>query len=476
MASYVPLQENIQFPTSQFDNTLCTPTNNKSSSVKVVNATTYRETIPNKNMGGSSQINMPVMNLLKNVILVLKLKAGTDPNDLKDGHFLPQSWGYDAIDYIEYNYGTNSPLRVVGEQMRVINLSQAESGEKKQQLLRLAGEEFNGGVASPTSSAGFYYAYINLALPHSNANSGRQIPYDMGILNNVASIKVVFNQASNFITRNEGDAAVAFPTRFEDAYIAFQQQLLADGQSDSVKSLVSRAGGRKYDYPFMYSQYYVTEPFTGSSPDDPTPGQPIVRQLFNFVPGSVQSIDLWLERVSYGVDADNANGAQNEISKSKHNKAWYVPLGNVELLYGGQAVLRYDDDLQEVLTLSDYPTGGTFNVQVPPYLKGSQTGASDTVGKVSQICHLQLSQYNEQFINGGLIQTGMQLNNSTVSVSFTTPSLRDIRIAADKAITEQCQYRLHCNYNYQCSLRASMGNLDMLFVKPERLIPDITSG
>ncbi len=471
MTAYVPLAESIDFPSQPFDNTLASSFNTHESVVKVLNSTTFTENLQSKTFGSMSQVNLPVSNLIKNVVLVMKLQNVENGADgsLRPGQFLPEGWGFNAIDYVEFTYGTSTTLRVTGDQMLVWSLSQCESGEKQKGILRLGGRPYN-----TDATEGEYLAMINLPLPHSNVNSKRIIPYDLSLLSNKpSSLRIRFKYGTDWITQGAGEESGGSvrpvrATSFSECYVAFQQSYLADGPSDSISSLVARGGPSKYDYPFYYPQSFVSNNFQGSS----NKSEKVQLQLDNFLPGSVQSIDMWLERITYDGPGDVL---ANKMSSSKENQNWYVPMSNVEILYGGQAIYRSDDALQEILTLSDYPTTGSWNVAVPVYDEEYKDTpvASVVVAKTSQFCHVQLSQYNEQFLS--LVQTGAMLNNSSVTLRFTTPELRDIGIAGSTPDipTDQPIYRLHCNYNYQCSLRSADGQTSILFVRPEMLLPNV---
>jgi len=466
MTAYVPLSASIDFPAQPFDNTLASVQNTHESVVKVLNSTTFTEALQSKSFGVMSNVNLPVSNLISNVVLVMKLQNVDDDADgsLRVGQFLPEGWGFDAIDYVEYTYGTSTTLRVRGDQMRIWCLSQCESGEKQKAVLRLAGRQYNSDVTQ-----GEYIAMVNLPLPHSNVNSKRVIPYDLSLLSNKPSqIKIRFKYGPEFITQpitpGSGPAVPVRATSFSEVYVAFEQSYLADGPSDSIQSLVARGGGAKYDYPFLYPQSFVSENFQGSADK----AKKVQLQLDNFLPGSVQSIDMWLERITNDGKDEDAN---NLMSNSKNNQSWYVPMSNIEILYGGQSIYRSDDALQEIFTLSNYPTSGAFNVDVVPYSNDTDNAPADVKPRISQYSHVQLSQYNEQFLN--LIQTGAMLNNSSVTLRFTTPELRDLRLDDSTSVSAQPAFRLHCNYNYQCSLRSADGMTNILFTRPETLLPDV---
>ena len=463
MTAYVPLAQSIDFPSQPFDNTLASVHNTHESVVKVLNSTTFTQNLQTKSFGAMSQVNLPVSNLISNVVLVMKLQnVGAGDGLLAAGQYLPEGWGFDAIDYCEYTYGTSSTLRVSGDQMRIWCLSQCESGEKQKAILRLAGRSYNSDATT-----GEYLAMVNLPLPHSNVNSKKVIPYDLSLLSNKpSSIRIRFKYGPEWITQGITGTVPERAVAFNEVYVAFEQSYLADGPSDSIQSLVAVGGGAKYDYPFMYPQYFESKQFQGKSDK----ASKVQLQLDNFLPGSVQSIDMWLERITSSGPV-LANGS-NSMSNSKQNKSWYVPMSNIEILYGGQSIYRSDDALQEMFTLSNYPTSGSFGVSVPVFSVNVATGKADESTRISQYSHVQLSQYNEQYLN--LIQTGAMLNNSSVTLRFTTPELRDLSLALDGTPPgEQPIFRLHCNYNYQCSLRSAEGETSILFVRPEMIMANV---
>ena len=473
MTAFLPLQESIDFPASPFDNSLASPLNTQMSMVKVINSGAFRVDLPSLVLGNQTNVNFPTHGLVSNVCLVMKLTnadAGSQTvNTIKAGQFLNEGWGFDAIDYVEYSYGTQSSLRVTGDQIRIWCLSQCESGQKQKRIMELAGPAYAtaNGIENPLGTE--YVAMVNLPLPHSNVNSGRLIPYDLTLLSNKpATIRIRLKYGPEFISQPKFSTGttpnpIIVASSLVEAYVAFEQGYLADGPSDSISSLVSVGGGRKYDYPFMYPQGFSSAEFLGKSEKNDR----VTIQLNNFLPGSVQSIDMWLLMVKSGTVGTRGD---IQLSDSWQNHAYYVPMSNVEILYGGQAIYRCDDNLQELLTLSNYPTAGTFSVSVPTPTDRANLAFTPNA-KVSQYCHVQLSQFNEQFLN--LIQTGVSLTNSTVTVRFNTPKLSTLTYETDIATTTQPTYILRCSYNMQCSLRSAEGRTDVLFVRPERIIQNI---
>lgn len=466
MTSLVPLQESVDFAVSPFDNALASALNTRMSLVPVMNSPTFRNDLPSKLLGSQSQVNLPTNNLLSNAILTCSFTVDNTSSGLRAGSFLGEGWLFSAIDYVEYSFGTSSTLRVTGDALRIWNLSQCESGEKQKAAMRLAGQQYNT-IITGTEVLPAGYAIrgsVVLPLPCSNMNSGKLIPYDLTLLSNKpASVRIRFKYGPDVITRGTTGTVPVIPTEFAEAYVSFQQEYLANGPSDSIQALVSRGGGRKYDYPFMYPQSYVSAPFEGNTEAIKTS-----IELRNFLPGSVQSIDFWLERLT-----NDGEAPPTPLNGSANNPAWFSPISNLEILYGGQIIYRADSNVQELMSLCDYPMSGAFDVQVPAY---SATGAATSkivYPKTSSWCHVQLSQFNEVFVQGGLIQTGMMLNNSTVTVRFNTPNLVDLRIDPATPIVSDPSFRLHANYNYQCSLRSAEGETSILFVRPDRLIPSV---
>jgi hypothetical protein len=480
MTSYLPLAESIDFQTSPYDNAYQSDGNMRESVTRVVNSTCFKENLQSNALNGTSLVHLPQNRLLNNVILTCRLPANKDAagdliaNRLPANIFLPEGWLFTAIDWIEYSYSTSTTLRIPGKHILINNLSECESGEKRKTVLRLAGPQYDGNETGGTFVSGGtqvdLVASVNIPLPHSNMNSGKCIPFDASVVGTKPiSIRVQFKPPIEWMTHGEDiDSDVRTAIRdmnnnWTEAYISCKTGYLADGPSESIAGLVSRGGGSVYNYAFIYPGWYESELFSGTDE-----GNRCVIQMNGVLPGSLQSIDVFVQRETYG-DAT----ADFDLAINKHNENVFEELKNVEITYGGQCIYRADDHISQMLNIVEMPVDGGFDVNdVAPFGNGSRVAAT-LVPRKSYWLHVQLSQFNEQITN--LIQTGVSLNSNNVVITFNTPKLSELTqgVAPFPAPDAQPKYKMYCNYNYQCSLRTADGETSILFLKPSRIMSSV---
>ena len=478
MTSYLPLTESIDYQSSPFDNAYQSPQNMRESVTRVVNSTCTKDSLQSRQFGSSTLVHLPQNRLLSNVVLVARLPAnrvagGTAfvPGGMPMNCFLPTGWLFDLIEWVEYSYSTSTTLRVPGKHILINNMAECESGEKRKSMLELAGSQYDGVGAANTFTAGGtvndIVGMVNIPLPHSNMNSGKNIPFDASTVGTKPiSIRIQFKQAIDFFTHPavvEADvrAHIALMgNSVKEAYVTTKTGYLADGPSDSIAGQVSRGGGAKYDYAFLYPGWYQSEEFTGIAE---TEGNRVSLQLNGILPGSLQSMDIFVARESF-------DGGATPLTGSKRNGLTFEQLSNVEITYGGQCIYRSDDNLNQLLSIVEYPVTGAFDANYVRYNAASAAVAIDP--RKANWLHVQLSQFNEQLMK--LIQTGVSLNSNNVVITFNTPELNQLGVdQAAGAPATQPKMRLYANYNYQCSLRVADGDASILFMKPSRLLPSV---
>lgn len=456
--SYLPLIEDVPVETRMWENVYQTNENMRSSMSPVINSQTYKQGLPSRSMsGGAYSLDLPIGPLLQLVVLVLRI----DKNDLVDKAGLKPGWGFRAISRYTLQADGSSPLTFFMEHMLVKVLSDCETDSKKQAVLNLSGPAYFGKASDVQSDL---LAYVPLYLPFSNVSASRYIPYDSAILSKALNLNIELRSAQDLFTYSAGDkASIVFPTEYKDAYLMVNTQILAKGPISSIRNQVGPQGDSRYSYGWMYPSPFKSGVFRGVAESE---NQTVSVFLNNMRSGSLQSMDLFLIRESIGDAADNP-------MSSSWNFENFADLSNVEIRYGGQTVYRAPDKSYKMFNLSNYTAENQIDT-VSPQIQIADLGAAvpmPTTANTSSWVHVQLSQFNENFISN-LMQHGAQPQNNMMEVIFNTPEITEIfngsplGLPAPAATVQQPRYRLLVNLNYQCALSTYKGFTDFLFLSP----------
>lgn len=196
--------------------------------------------------------------------------------------YAARGWGYSMIHNIQYNFGSsNSPnLTIFGESLWQMVCAQGLTAEKRDELLRLGGEQINGATTRPTAA-------IYLVLPWSNV-SGNKIPFDTNLLNQPIQITVTFKPGASVF----GGTGTP-PTQFSSVRLITRMGDLT--QKDlSVRMKMLATPGMYLGYPFIYTQGQPGISFTGAQ----YPNSVSV-QLTGFQWGDLLAITFYAVRQDY---------------------------------------------------------------------------------------------------------------------------------------------------------------------------------
>lgn len=464
MASFIPVSDNIDVSNKLWDNAYMSSSNTMQSSVRVIHNNNVKETLSNFTLGGATSIDLPQNVLLTSTIITMKFRGNA--SDLPVLASLQSGWGYRAIRYVEWTFANSQPLRYTGEALYIKNLADCESGEKRKSQLNIAGEAWAGGASSVRPAAGVS-ASVNIYLPFSNLSASRNIPFDASILDRPVNVRIEFVRPEELFTYSATNAAAVIPLlpkSYADSYLTQSTSLFVDGFSDSIRNEVGRGGMGKYSYGFIYPQVFVS----GDIKQGVAASQnsKVSFRLDNFLNGSLQSMDLYLERVSLADDASAT--LQGNVP---YNKTQYYPMSNIELSYAGNVIYRADDKVSKLINLSQYTVDG--DADTTGYVLSNITMPATgfvPVSTQSSWTHIQFSQFNETFFSN-LIQSGVLLVANQVMITFNTPELDElVTINGGTPQATQPWYRLHANYNYQACIRTANGATEQLFNPPLRLI------
>jgi hypothetical protein len=411
MTSFLPVAESVLVAGQEYDNLYQSASNTMKSASRVVAAQTYRIDMPNKNMGTTSVIDLPQGQLLSTTMLAFKL-SGERVNWPVDVN-LRNSWGFDAIDYIEYAFAGSEKLVLSGQHMLQKHMSDCESAGKRSAITTLSGAAIIGADAAvepdPT-------AYICLYLPFSNVNSSRVIPFDSSLLSRPVRITIRLNTRARFYAPGQPGEAIpaAAQGSFSDSYVLVKTGTLKD-DGDSIRDMVGPMGSSQYTYGYMYPLQYISSEEFGAKA---APGGKQSVRLTGFQNGSVSSMDLWLELVSYNDNKTTpASGTIQRCDDSLLSRQLMLKMRNIEVLYAGQQIWTSPDDSDLLMSLAEYPVNNAFDVSTWGRVT---TAAPSALKSESYWYHVQLSQFNETFFSN-LVQSGVNFTNNTVEIRFNTP-------------------------------------------------------
>ncbi len=476
MSAFLPVASNIDVNARIYDNIYQTDSNMLESVARVVNSRSAKLSLPSKSFGNVVQINIPRGNLLlSHTSISLKIDKGSVPANA----FLTQDWVYDAIRYVEFQFGNSEKLRYEGKHLLIKNLADCESGEKKDIMQNYAGDQKIDKAVGDDLARSAYVGSATIYLPFSNMSAARCLPFDASVLNAPVQLTIELAPADQVFKYTLADAPTvraALPNDYTDAYVSVKTQYLVDGASDSIRDVVSMRGNQKYSYGYVYPQTFMdSKDIDGVSASQMVGGMSV--EMTRFLNASLQSIDIFVERVTLGnAAATGAASANAPLSNSVQPKNNYVPISNVQLLYAGQPIYRSDDNSNVLENLSEYPTSTTFDLEAWDYKE--TTAPSLTNGKVPKTgywTHIQLSQYNERYFTN-LVQSGVALNSNEVLLTFNTPELEDLPSMIDGVAqpTIQPKYRLHAIYNYQAAVRTAKGETNLVFQPPMESLPSVS--
>lgn len=461
MTSYLPLVQSVPIASSIWENVYSEESNTRHARTPVINSQVIKSDLNSKSFRGGAQIQveLPQGPLLTHAMLALKIAKA----DIPDKAYLRQGWGYKCIRNYEIRTGGQTNLRIYGRQLQTKALSDCETVEKRSRMLELGGKEYLGVQADIPGD--YLTAYVHIYLPFSNLSASKFLPYDSGILNKPISLLFEFESAENVFTYSSTDAAVvkaALPTEFVSNYFMIQTALMALGPAESIRPDVGPNGDAQYNYGWMYPSAFVSSEFVGRAPSD---GSVQVVRLEQFPNGSLQSMDLYLERMTTGSDPDV------RLKDCPNNEILYEDLSNIEVRYGGQVIYRSDDESNKLMSLSEYTTSNVVNINFPNLGTGAVGGTITTNTSTTTWVHVQLTQFNDQ--NGlfkNLVQDGVSAVNNMMEVRFNTPEITELSngtpggVPLPEALTQQPIYRLHANYNYQVSMNTWKGFTDQMFL------------
>ena len=463
MTSYLPLVQSVPISASVFENVYQETSNTRKSRTPVVNSQVVKDVFNSSNIqgGGYTSIDLVQGPLLSHAMVCLKFSMAEMNALVTAGKrvYLRPGWGYRCINNYQILTGGNTQLRVYGRQLQTKVWEDCETKEKRDAVMTLGGPEYNGSLLTED-----LVAYVHIYLPWSNISASKYLPYDSGIL--TKPIRLQFEFASNLqiFSFAQADYAAIYPllpTAFLENYFMTQTALMALGPGESIRPAVGPNGQSQYNYGWIYPSPFTSEQFTGVPASS---GALQSVRLQDFQNGNVQSITLYLERLTLG-----ATGADIPISQCPNSEIVYEDITNVTITYGGQVVYRADDATNKLMALSEYTSTNDINVDFPNMSNLAITGPITVNSRTASWVLINFAQFREQYFKN-LVQDCVSPVNNMMLVQFNTPELTELSngaaggnptpIPATGIPVQQPTYVLHANYNMLGSLNTYKGYTD----------------
>lgn len=374
----------------------------------------YTSTLNNSNFGSNTQVIIPNSSLLSTMYLHLELP------DVVADQTICRGWGFACIDSISFLFGSSnvSQIQINGQTLFQLIMMEAETEEKRSEMLRLAGEEWL------VPSGGNLEADLIIPLPWSTAcGEHAKLPIDTNILKNPITVQIRF-KGSDSIYGGTGDR----PTGFLNSLVTLKQGDFSN-KNDSLAGELLRNPDSMYGYPFIHSQSFVPSDVTTSNQGKGN----IVLQSF---------INADLVTVMVGIiNVDDINPADN----SSPNPFNYENLKNVRLTFNGLVMYAAIEDSYKLIQ-TDTSSGAGYwhgSVITPGNTAPFSSNPKDTYLLIMDFTRLRSMCYDRQYSNT------WRIGQNTMTLEFD--ALPDTK------------YRVYASYLYNGIAEITQGETRIFF-------------
>ena len=279
----------------------------------------YSITLPSRDFGSTSQINIPNDQLFECLILHLVLPQ------VVQGQSLARTWGYGMLNSVAWTFGSSNSTQIMlqGDSIYQTVIGQCTDPLKRLEISRLAGEEQTTPppAPDPDSDIPLNEAYLLIPLPCSTLCD--KLPVDTTMLQNNISVQIQFNSDPRLIYGGTPTP----PTSFLLAEVILKQGKLSNQAMSARKEMIMQPN-LKYSYPFIHSQNFITPDFPGSRISN---GARVSLTLNTFLNADIVGIMFWVV----------ANENKRPTNNSTPNPYNLDPISNVRLLFAGQTLFDF---------------------------------------------------------------------------------------------------------------------------------------
>ena len=255
--------------------------------------------LPSASFNSATSVQLPIDQMISHVILHVRLE------NLSSNVSLPRGWIYAAINNCAFTLGSSSSVatNIPGFAILQTVLAQCHDAERRDEILRLGGEEQFGPALAPVGQTVPHLdAYAIIPTPFSTACNA--FPIDSTLLSQPIKIDIAFNAASAFM----GGSGTK-PTAFSVAEISLHQLKLSN-QAASLRQNMRQDPSLTISYPWIMSFPFTSPQFAGHRDGDP--GTQCLVQLNGFPDGDLLGIVMWIIRDSDV--APSANSTPNPFN------------------------------------------------------------------------------------------------------------------------------------------------------------------
>jgi hypothetical protein len=380
----------------------------------------YTQSLTTLQLGSAGNITIPNASFLSGLYIYAEIGA------LPANTFLPRGWLLNSIANVSFILGSSnvSQVQVNGATHASQMLLSCETAEKRNEVLRLAGDEAQGPQAPGTINR----AYMQLQLPWSRIGSMmKKLPFDTTLLSSPIIIQIQLKQPTDFYT---GSGAASAPTQFQ-AYRAYANQIDLMDKELSLALPLMRDPSLMYSYPFTFIQSSV-QTFQGSA----NPSAPVNLILTGLVNADLVGISLAVLR------SDRASGGLGGTQPL--SPFAYERVQNVLLQYNGLTLYDAPGQMYRLYDQQDLPGSG-----VVPYSVISAGGAGPyvTTPADAYIIFIPFTRIrNTQFVD--MFQNSFRIANNVLNLSFITP--------------EAVPYTLYATYFYNACFAMQQGQSNLI--------------
>jgi len=380
----------------------------------------YSQSLTSLQLGSAGNFTIPNSSFLSGMYVYAELPA------LPANVFLPRSWLLNSIAQISFILGSSnvSQINISGASHIAQLLLSCETAEKRNEVLRLAGDEV---TSAPQAPGTVNRAYMQLQLPWSRINSlMKKLPFDTSLLSSPVIVNIQLKQQADFFT---GSGLATAPQAFS-RYTVFANQIDLMDKELSLAIPLMRDPGLMYSYPFTYVQT-STQNFVGSA----SSSSPVSLILTGLVNADLVGISLQIIR------SDRLTGGNGS---SPLSPLAYERVQNLLLQYNGLTLYDSPGQMYRLYDAQDLPGSG-----VVPYSVLTAAGAGPYVTTPAD-AYIQFIPFtrlrNTQF--GDMFQNSFRIANNVLNLGFITP--------------ENVPYTLTSTYYYNACFGIQQGQSNLI--------------
>lgn len=347
--------------------------------------------------GSTSQVIIPNSSLLQGVYLYLQAPP------VAANQTLPLGWGYSMIQSVSYLFGSSNVSQIDLPQQSLFQtlMMEAETEEKRSELLRLGGEQYTAPTAfSPE-------AYVFIPLPFSSiCGIKNKLPFDTSLLDNPIILQISLSRSNQIY----GGSGVQ-PNGLLRAICILRQGDLSN-KDQSLRPVLNSNPSLMYSYPFLHRQSFTPTIFNGST----IIGQPVNIPLLSFI-----NADL----VGISIGVVPTNKLVNPGSTCPNPFA-YDRLSNIQLTFNGLIMFNSPGELYRISNMLSEPGSGSFHQSV---ITDSAIAPFATTAYDAYVLFIDFSRIRAACFDGHY-QNVWRIGNNTLTISFNTSTTAQYQLFA----------------------------------------------